>query len=215
MNRQNVPDNAAEHLVCSPELSLNSNLQNRNAKEIRRAVFLDRDGVLCEDTDFVTSFEKLHIFPFARAAIEQIHKKGYFAIVISNQSGVARGFMTKKTVQAINDFIRQETGVDAMYYCPHLPPEGAPVLPYRIICDCRKPKPGMILQAAAEFQICLEHSFMVGDRPSDLEAGRRAGVRVVAISDSKGLFGNAKVFPDILHFAEWLPEEPGETDIGR
>ena len=116
---------------------------------LNKAVFLDRDGVLCEDTDYITSFEKLHIYPFAKKAVEQIHKKGYLAIVVTNQSGVARGYLTEEMLQKLNAYLQKETGVDAIYYCPHLPPEQEEIPPYRIHCTCRKPNAGMLQQAAA------------------------------------------------------------------
>lgn len=116
---------------------------------LSKAVFLDRDGVLCEDTDYITSFEKLHIYPFAKKAVEQIHKKGYLAIVVTNQSGVARGYLAEEMLQKLNAYLQKETGVDAIYYCPHLPPEQEEIPPYRIHCTCRKPNAGMLQQAAA------------------------------------------------------------------
>jgi D-glycero-D-manno-heptose 1,7-bisphosphate phosphatase len=147
-----------------------------------KAVFLDRDGVLCEDTDYITSFDKLHIFPFAKEAVELIHQKGCLAIVVSNQSAVARGMMTESTVQEINDFLQRETGVDAVYYCPHLPPCGEEKPPYRIVCSCRKPQAGMLLAAATEYGIDLGRSYMIGDRESDIEAGKNAGVKTIRIA---------------------------------
>lgn len=116
---------------------------------LNKAVFLDRDGVLCEDTDYIISFEKLHIYPFAKKAVEQIHKKGYLAIVVTNQSGVARGYLAEEMLQKLNAYLQKETGVDAIYYCPHLPPEQEEIPPYRIHCTCRKPNAGMLQQAAA------------------------------------------------------------------
>ena len=77
---------------------------------LNKAVFLDRDGVLCEDTDYITSFEKLHIYPFAKKAVEQIHKKGYLAIVVTNQSEVARGYLTEEMLQKLNAYLQKETG---------------------------------------------------------------------------------------------------------
>ena len=77
---------------------------------LNKAVFLDRDGVLCEDTDYITSFEKLHIYPFAKKAVEQIHKKGYLVIVVTNQSGVARGYLTEEMLQKLNAYLQKETG---------------------------------------------------------------------------------------------------------
>ena len=77
---------------------------------LKKAVFLDRDGVLCEDTDYITSFEKLHIYPFAKKAVEQIHKKGYLVIVVTNQSGVARGYLAEEMLQKLNAYLQKETG---------------------------------------------------------------------------------------------------------
>ena len=79
---------------------------------LKKAVFLDRDGVLCEDTDYITSFEKLHIYPFAKKAVEQIHKKGYLVIVVTNQSGVARGYLAEEMLQKLNAYLQKETGVE-------------------------------------------------------------------------------------------------------
>lgn len=167
-----------------------------------RAVFLDRDGVLCEDTDYVTSMEKMHIYPFAREAVERIHSKGYLAIVITNQSAVARGMMTEQTLREMNDFVRKETGVDAVYYCPHLPPEHEARGPYRIFCECRKPKTGMLLRAADEFGICLKDSYMAGDRQSDIETGERAGTKTVYIyGHEKKEISADLAFPTVLDFA--------------
>ena len=152
-----------------------------NKKYLQKAVFLDRDGVICEDTDYVTSFDKLRIYPYAREAIELIHKKGYLAIVITNQSGVARGMMTEDTLLQINEYLKEETGVDAIYYCPHLPPEGEEIHPYRIFCNCRKPDSGLIEQAIADYKIDREKSYMVGDRETDIMAGKKAGLKTVWI----------------------------------
>lgn len=147
----------------------------------RKAVFLDRDGVLCEDTDYVTSFEKMHIFPYAKDAVSEIHAKGYLAIVVTNQSGVARGFMSEEMVKKLNEYLKKETGVDAIYYCPHLPPDGEEKLPYRIRCNCRKPGTGMFEQAVSDYEIDIRESYMVGDRETDILAGKNAGLKTAYI----------------------------------
>jgi D-glycero-D-manno-heptose 1,7-bisphosphate phosphatase len=171
----------------------------------RRAVFLDRDGVLCEDTDYVTSFEKLRIFPFAKEAVALIHQKGYLAIVVTNQSAVARGMMTEEQLAEINGFLQRETGVDAVYYCPHLPPEHEEIPPYRIHCHCRKPDIGMLKRAAGDYGIALEQSYMVGDRASDIATGQHAGTRTVFISGGKPANAEADfVCASVLAFAEQL-----------
>ncbi len=170
--------------------------------EKRKAVFLDRDGVLCKDTDYVTSFEKLHIFDFAKEAINFIHQKGYLAIVVTNQSGIARGMMTEKMVVDLNRFLQVETGVDAIYYCPHLPPDKVEILPYRIFCNCRKPGIGMIQRASLEWNLDLNISYMVGDRESDIQAGRKLGMKTIYISEENENIADYTC-KNILEFAQF------------
>lgn len=170
-----------------------------------KAVFLDRDGVLCEDTDYVTSLEKMHIFPFAREAVELIHQKGYLAIVVTNQSAVARGMMTEAALSELHRFLQAETGIDAVYYCPHLPPEEEEIQPYRIFCSCRKPGIGMLQKAALDNHISMECSYMVGDRISDIRTGKNAGIKTVYISDGKENKTEADfVYPNVLEFSKKL-----------
>lgn len=152
---------------------------------MNKAIFLDRDGVICEDTNYITSFDKLHIFEFSKDAVELMHQKGYKVIVISNQSAIARGMMKESDLVKINDYIKENTGVDKIYYCPHLPPDEQEILPYRISCCCRKPDIGMIEQAKKEFNIDLNLSYMVGDRKTDILAGKRAGLITVYINNEK------------------------------
>ena len=131
--------------------------------------------------------------------------KGYFAIVVSNQSGIARGLVSEEIVDEINKHLKDQTGVDEVYYCPHLPPEDEAIPPYRIICSCRKPKPGMLLKAATDHEIDLTRSYMVGDRDTDLEAGRNAGVMPVGVNGFPGgLKKEDASFKTLLDFAKWL-----------
>lgn len=177
-------------------------VMNRDKK---KAVFLDRDGVLCEDTDYVTGFDKLHIFPYAREAVRLIHQKGYLAIVVTNQSGIARGMMTEELVKEINQYLKEETGVDEVYYCPHLPPEQKEIFPYRIFCDCRKPKTGMLRQAEKVYDIDMEASYMVGDRVSDIQTGRNAGAKTVYLSyDLENIGGADYSYKNLLEFSKKL-----------
>lgn len=152
---------------------------------MNKAIFLDRDGVICEDSNYVSSFSKLHIFEFSKAAVDLMHKKGYKVIVISNQSAVARGMMKEDDLIKINEYIKEKTGVDKIYYCPHLPPENKENPPYRIYCHCRKPDIGMIKQAEKEFTIDLKLSYMVGDRKTDILAGKKAGLKTIYIKNEK------------------------------
>lgn len=148
------------------------------------AVFLDRDGVLTEEKSYITSVENLAIFPYAAECIRQIHKKGYYAIVITNQSGVARGFFSEEVLCQMNQYLIQSTGVDAVYYCPHH--EDGIIEKYRKKCDCRKPGMGLIEMACREYEIDLEKSYMIGDRASDILMGKAAGIKTVLLESGYG-----------------------------
>lgn len=150
----------------------------------RPAVFLDRDGVLSVEDGYISSVENLSIFPYTRECIRQIHNKGYYAIVITNQSGVARGLFTEEILQEMNDYLISQTGIDAVFYCPHHP-EGK-MKKYRKMCHCRKPRTGMLEAACQRFKINMEKSYMVGDRASDIEAGQKAGVRTILLESGYG-----------------------------
>ena len=138
---------------------------------MKKAVFLDRDGVLIEQVAYLSRPEQVALIPGAVEALELVHRHGDVAVVISNQSGVGRGYFTTADVDAVHDRIQQllaERGerVDAFYYCPHAPGEA---------CGCRKPSPEMILRAAERFGVDVGASLMLGDRMSDLECGVNAG----------------------------------------
>ena len=148
------------------------------------ALFLDRDGVLTEETGYITAVENLHIFPYAAECIRQIHEKGYYAIVITNQSGVARGLFTEETLKDMNTYLKEMTGVDAIYYCPHHP--DGDVDGYKKICNCRKPGIGLLEQACIDFDIDMNRSYMVGDRAGDILTGQRAGIKAVLLESGYG-----------------------------
>ena len=152
--------------------------------ERKPAVFLDRDGVLTEEKSYVTSVEDLTIFPYARECVRKIHEKGYYAIVITNQSGVARGLFTEQQLLEMNQYLIEETGVDAVYYCPHHP-DGKIEL-YRKRCSCRKPGTGLFRRACKDFKIDMEHSCMTGDRAGDILAGKYAGLRTILLESGYG-----------------------------
>ncbi len=161
------------------------------------AVFLDRDGVLTEERSYVTCIRELKIFPFAAECVKRIHERGYFAIVVSNQSGIARGLFTEDQLKEMNQYLIEKTGVDAVYYCPHHP-EGK-IEKYRKECQCRKPKIGMFEKACREFDIDIGRSFMVGDRAGDIIAGQNVGLRTVLAESGYGLARlEAKVASDFI-----------------
>lgn len=150
-------------------------------------VFLDRDGVLSAEKSYVCSVKELELFPYARECVRTIREKGYLAIVVTNQSGVARGYFTEEQLLEMNRYLMQETGVDAVYYCPHH--EKGVISKYARQCQCRKPSPGMIWQACRDFHIDrtdIEKSYMVGDRASDIQLGQNAGLTTVLLESGYG-----------------------------
>jgi D-glycero-D-manno-heptose 1,7-bisphosphate phosphatase len=145
----------------------------------RKAAFIDRDGVLNEERAFVHRIEDFVLLPGAVEALRLLKRAGYLLVVITNQSGIARGLYSESDYLALTEHIRERlaaagTPLDAVEHCPHLP--DAPVERYRIDCDCRKPKPGMLTKAIAALDIDAKASFIVGDRLSDIDAGRAAGI---------------------------------------
>ena len=161
------------------------------------AVFLDRDGVLAREKGYVASKSEMELFPYAAECVAQIHQKGYYAIVITNQSGVARGFFTEESLREMNDYLKKETGVDAVYYCPHHP-DGM-VKRYQSVCHCRKPETGMIDMACSRFDIDLSKSYMVGDRAGDIKTGQRAGIKTILLESGYGTKRlEEQVTPDLI-----------------
>ena len=152
---------------------------------MKPAVFLDRDGVVNEERSYVRKIEDFVIFPYVRECIKQVHKKGYLAIVLSNQSGVARGYMSLQIVNEIHAYLIEQTGIDKVYCCPHY--EDGIIKEFAIKCDCRKPKTGMIKQARSDFDIDMSKSVVVGDRASDIMMGKNAGIRTVLLESGYGL----------------------------
>lgn len=149
------------------------------------AVFLDRDGVLNVEKSYICTVEELEIFDYARSCVEAIHHAGYLAIVVSNQSGVARGLFSEDVLKDMNEYLIEQTGVDAVYYCPHHP--HGQVERYAMECDCRKPGAGMIERACREWNIDLEHSYMIGDRATDILMGQNAGIQTVLLNSGYGV----------------------------
>lgn len=145
----------------------------------RKAAFIDRDGVLNEERAFVHRIEDFAVVPGAIEALRALQAAGYLLVVITNQSGIARGLYSEADYLKLTASVRerlQGSGVtlDAVEYCPHL--ADAPVVRYRLDCDCRKPKPGMLMRAIEGLDIDSAASFLVGDRLSDIEAGRAARI---------------------------------------
>ena len=162
----------------------NGKVHARNLKNKRKAIFLDRDGTINKMVGFVTKPEQFELIEGAAEAIKAINKSGYLAIVVTNQPVTARGDCTFEELQTIHDKMETELGkvgafVDAIYVCPHHTDKGfeGERPEYKCNCNCRKPKPGLLLQAAKDFNIDLSESYMIGDSHRDVEAGENAGVK--------------------------------------
>ena len=148
---------------------------------LQPAVFFDRDGVLNEDFGYVYKPKDFKWIPGAIETIKYLKDKGYAIFVITNQSGVARGYYTEDDVKTLHNWINDElfqkhdVQIDSFYYCPHHPTEG--FSPYKTTCKCRKPEPGLINRALFEFNIVRENSYFIGDKDTDMEAAAGAGIR--------------------------------------
>ncbi len=154
----------------------------------RPAAFLDRDGVLNVDTGYPHRPDQLEMTPTATAAVRRLNQAGYLVLVLTNQSGVARGLFTLRDVDAFHEAMRAMLSlagghIDAFYVAPYLP--GGVVAPFNVEHEDRKPGTGMFRRAMADFAIDRERSFMIGDKPSDVEAAERAGIRAILVTSDR------------------------------
>lgn len=152
------------------------------------AIFLDRDGTLIEDAPYLHRLQDISIYPRALEAVRKINQSGLLAIVITNQSAVARGLLTEDRLQKLHQvladrFCEKGARLDAFYYCPHHPEGNGP---YRRVCRCRKPEPGLLRQAVEDFQIELSNSYLIGDRLLDVQTAARAGCGSVLVKTGYG-----------------------------
>jgi D,D-heptose 1,7-bisphosphate phosphatase len=180
------------------------------------AVFLDRDGTINEEVGYLDSLDKLRLFENTAEAIRLINENGMKAVVITNQSGVARGYFTEDFVKTVHRQMQetlQERGafLDGFYYCPHHPTEG--IGSYLKVCPCRKPEPGMLIMAAEELNIDLNRSYAVGDMLKDIEAANRVGAKGILVKTGYGLKAMEK---DLRRTPrEYPPEEKGNPDASE
>ncbi len=143
------------------------------------AVFVDRDGTLIEEVNYLSRVEDLRLFPFTFEAVKSLKDQGFLVIVVTNQSGIGRGVYSEEDMHTIHAAIQERLfgAIDAFYFCPHLPCDG---------CECRKPGVGMIESALNDFEIDLEHSWMIGDKKIDVEAGQLVGVATALVLTGYG-----------------------------
>lgn len=155
---------------------------------MKRAVFLDRDGTINQEKDYLYRIEEFEFVPGTPEAIKLLNEAGILVVVVTNQSGVARGYYTEDDVEILHRYIAREleaygARVDAWFYCPHHP-DGKDS--YSLPCRCRKPLPGMLLDAACQLDIDLKSSVMIGDKRADIEAGIAAGCRPILVRSGYG-----------------------------
>lgn len=200
----------------------------RDVRGMSRAVFLDRDGTMIRDKHYLGDPEGVEWFPGARKALRRLHETGFKLVVVTNQSGVARGLIEERDVQSVHERIRRDlrdcgVSLAGIYYCPYL--ADAPREEYRRESPMRKPAPGMIRCAARELDLTPGASYMVGDKPSDVEAGRRADCSTVLVrtgadcgSLEEGDAGDRKpdaVRDDLPGAVEWILRDGGDAGGDR
>lgn len=184
-------------------------VKGKNLVNKQKAVFLDRDGTINKYIGFLRDIDDFELIDGVASAIKAINASGYLAIVVTNQPVIARGEVSFEELQEIHNKMETLLGeqgayVDAIYYCPHHPHKGyegeRPEL--KIECDCRKPKPGMLLQAAKDFNIDLEHSWMIGDGENDIAAGKNAGCHTALIATDEHDYGQEVSVTSLYEFVE-------------
>lgn len=169
-------------------------VKGKNLKNKQKAIFLDRDGTINKYVGFLRNIDDFELIDGVAEAIRKINESGYLAIVVTNQPVIARGEITKVQLEDIHNKMETLLGkegayLDAIYYCPHHPHKGyeGEIPELKIDCDCRKPKPGMLIKAANDFNIDLSESWMIGDGDNDIKAGIAAGCKTIKITKDKTL----------------------------
>jgi len=183
-------------------------------QQLNKTIFLDRDGTIIEDSGYISTPEQIKFIPGSIEAIKLLNEAKYKVIVITNQSGVARGLFSEDMLQTIDKTLHKKilnggAHLDGLYYCPHHPEHG--VYPYRRECDCRKPQAGLIKKAAKEHHSDLAQSYMIGDHSCDIGAGSAAGVKTVFLLTGHGTHEQGKLATkpnhtaaDLLAAVKWV-----------
>lgn len=165
----------------------------KELNEKRPAAFIDRDGTLVEEVNYLSKVEDLQLFPSTAEAINLLKRHGFRVVVVTNQSGIGRNMYSESEMHSIHDEMQHQLdgAIDAFYFCPHLPDEG---------CRCRKPALGMIEDAVSELNIELEGSWMIGDKKIDVETGQNAGISSALVLTGYGAkhLGSVEREPEIV-----------------
>jgi len=187
----------------------NGTVEARNLKNKQKAIFLDRDGTINKYVGFLRNIEQFELLSGVSEAIRKINQSGYLAVVVTNQPVIARGEVTYTELQEIHNKMETILGkdgayLDGIYFCPHHPDKGfkGEVKELKINCNCRKPNPGLLLQAASDFNINLEQSWMIGDGKNDIQAGKNAGCKTALIGDDE--FGQDITVYSLLEFVNQI-----------
>jgi len=159
------------------------------APSSRPAIFIDRDGTLSEEVGYINHMTRFRLLPFAVDAVRLVNQSGYLAVLVTNQAGVARGYFPEPLVEEVHRHVHHRMAeggarLDGIFYCPHHPSAGVP--PYRQNCACRKPKPGLLLQAEKALGIDLPRSWVVGDRYPDMQVAWAVGARGAMVRTGYG-----------------------------
>lgn len=178
-------------------------------KRMERVIFLDRDGTINEEVHYLHRPEDLRLLPGAAEAICQFREAGFRIVVVTNQAGVARGYYGEADVERLHQYMnellrKQGAEIDGFYYCPHHPEHG--IGKYKRVCDCRKPGIGMLEMAGKRFAVDKDHSWMIGDKRIDVEAGRRYGVHTALVGTGYGAKEHAAQLAEMAHLAQAAPD---------
>lgn len=190
-------------------------------KKKKGAVFLDRDGTIIEDRDYLSDPRDVKLIPGSVQAVKAINDMGFKTIVVTNQSGVARGYFSEEKIEVVHNKLKELLNkdgarIDAFYYCPHHPTSGEGA--YKTRCHCRKPETGMLDAAVRDFDLDQARSYVIGDKLIDIELAQRAGARGILVKTGYGirelekLKENSETAPDhiaedLLDAVEWIKKE--------
>ena len=194
---------------------------------MEKIIFLDRDGTINEEVHYLYRPEDMRFLPGAAEGIAMFNQAGFLVVVVTNQAGVARGYYTEEDVERLHSFMNEKlkkygAHIDHFFICPHHPTAGIP--PYNISCSCRKPETGLLKQAERWHQVDKSHSYMIGDKLADVQAGKKYGISSILVATGYGAEHHQlveegkeklcydKFVPDLEEAARWILQKEGMMD---